>query len=69
MLELFSRLVQKQWLVRLANPLFGMFNPFLTSYRRSPYAAYRKLHEKAPRYHSRIFDSFVFSRHADCAQY
>lgn len=65
MLELLRWLIRLGWPFRLANPLFGGFNPFLPEFREDPYPAYRALREREPVYFHRVFRSFMLSRHAD----
>lgn len=67
-LELLSRAVRHEWLVRAATPVFGLWNPFLASYRRDPYPAYRRLRERAPRYRHRLFQSWLFTRYDDVVE-
>ena len=43
------RLIRLEWPLRLLNPVFGGFNPFLREYRSEPYPVLRKLCERALR--------------------
>jgi len=66
MLRTLQRLIDWQWPIRVLNPVFGPFNPFLRSYRFDPYPTYRRLQTTRPVYFSRVFGC-VLSRHADIA--
>ena len=46
---------QLGWPLRMISPVFGHFNPFLSSYRANPYPQYRALREDHPAYVSRVF--------------
>lgn len=53
-MRVFQTLVRWEWPMRLLNPLFGDFNPFLPEFRRDPYPTYRALRAKHRVFHSRI---------------
>ena len=64
-LRLLQRLIQLEWPVRLANPIFGPFNPFLPEFRRNPYPYLHRLRAHEPVYFSRVFQGWVLTRYAD----
>lgn len=53
------------WPMRVMNPLFGRFNPFLPAYRRDPYPVYRALREEAPVYFHPLFRTWILTRIED----
>ncbi|GIW40318.1 MAG: cytochrome P450 [Candidatus Binatia bacterium] len=57
--------LDKGWMMRLAQPVFGLFHPFHPEFRRDPYPFYRRLREEAPVYFSPVFRGWILSRHAD----
>src|ERR1051325_3212248 len=65
MLKLLQRLIRMEWPVRLANPIFGMFNPFLPEFRNDPYPFYHRLRARDPVYFSFIFQGWILTRYAD----
>ena len=58
-------MVHLGWPFRMISPIFGHFNPFLSSYHADPYPQYRALREDHPKYVSRVFRALVLSRHED----
>ncbi|MEO8605953.1 MAG: cytochrome P450 [bacterium] len=66
MLRLFQTLIDWEWPIRMLNPVFGPFNPFLPEYRLDPYPTYRRLQATQPIYFSRVLGC-VLTRHADIA--
>ena len=65
MLRLIQLLIRLEWPLRLLNPAFGRFNPFLREYRADPYPVYRKLREEAPVYKHPVLPACIVSRYAD----
>src|SRR5438309_401516 len=64
-LRLFQTLIRWEWPIRLLNPLFGDFNPFLPGFRIDPYPAYRTLQAKHRVYASRLLGGTYFLPHYD----
>jgi cytochrome P450 len=58
-------LTRRERFLRFANPLFGLFNPFLPEHRRDPHATWRKLRTEAPIYRSRMFQAWMLTRYDD----
>jgi cytochrome P450 len=58
-------LARQPWLVRLANPLFGLYNPMLPERRQDPYPIYRRMRERASVYLHPLFRAWFLTRHAD----
>lgn len=65
MLEFLRWLIRLEWPFRLANPVFGLYNPFLAERRADPYPWYRALREREPVYFSRVFRAWLLTRHED----
>ncbi len=65
MLKLVRWLIQQEWPFRLANPVFGHWNPFLSERRADPYPAYHRQREEAPVFFSRVFRVWICTRHED----
>jgi len=63
--DLLRLLVRLQWPLRLVNPIFGRYNPFLYRNIADPYPQYRALREHAPVYAHPLFKAVTLSRHAD----
>ena len=59
-LRMFQTLVRWEWPLRLLNPLFGDFNPFLREFRVDPYPFYRALQTRHRVYFGRLFGSTCF---------
>jgi cytochrome P450 len=65
-LRVFQTLVRWEWPLRVLNPLFGDFNPFLPAFRRDPYPAYRALRTKHRVYRSRFLaGTYLLPRYDD----
>ena len=60
-----QHLIALQWPLRLFNPVFGRFNPFLSEYRRDPYPFYDALRSSQPVYFSRVFRLWVVTCYDD----
>ena len=58
-LRMFQTLIRWEWPLRLLNPLFGDFNPFLREFRVDPYPSYRALQTKHRVYTSRLLGSLL----------
>jgi len=65
LMRLFQTLIRWQWPVRVLNPLFGDFNPFLPEYRVDPYPFYRRLREKHRVFVGRMLGTYALSRYDD----
>src|ERR1043166_7422809 len=65
MLRLLQWLIRIEWPMRLLQPLFGAFNPFLPEFRQDPYPFYERLRTRAPVYFSRAFRGWLLTRYAD----
>ncbi len=65
MLRFVQWLIALEWPLRLLNPLFGGFNPFLRSYRHDPYPVYHRMRARKPVFFSRVFRGWILTRHAD----
>jgi cytochrome P450 len=65
MFKFIQWLIEQEWLMRRLNWLFGLFNPFLPGYRRSPYETLARLREEAPMYYSRPFGAWLATRYED----
>lgn len=63
--RLIQLLIRLEWPLRLLNPVFGGFNPFLREYRSDPYPVYRKLRERAPIYRHPLLPAWILTRYAD----
>ncbi|MDJ0852855.1 MAG: cytochrome P450 [Myxococcota bacterium] len=68
MLDLLRWLIRLGWPFRLANPLFGGYNPFLREFREDPYPAYRALREQHPVTFHRVFKAWMLTRHEDAVR-
>jgi pimeloyl-[acyl-carrier protein] synthase len=66
MLRFLQWLVRQQRLLRLLNPLFGRYNPFLPAHRNDPYQTWRALREAEPVYWHPVFRSWMLTRYDDC---
>jgi pimeloyl-[acyl-carrier protein] synthase len=65
-LRLFQTLIRWEWPIRLLNPLFGDFNPFLPEFRADPYPFYRKLQSKHRVFTGRVLGStYLLPRYDD----
>ena len=58
-------MIRLGWPFRVISPLFGEFNPFLSSFRTDPYPQYRAMRAHAPIEKHRVFRALILSRHAD----
>lgn len=58
-------MVRLGWPFRIVSPLFGEFNPFLSSFRSNPYPQYSAMRARAPIENHRVFRALILSRHAD----
>ncbi len=58
-------LTRQERLLRLANPLFGGFNPFLPEHRRDPHATWRALRCRGRVYRSRMFAAWMVTHYQD----
>jgi len=65
MLQLLQWLIRLEWPMRLLQPAFGPFNPFLSEFRRDPYPAYDALRRRAPVYFSKVFQEWMLTRYTD----
>jgi pimeloyl-[acyl-carrier protein] synthase len=65
MMRLIQWLTRQEWLLRIAGPVFGRFNPFLAEHRRDPHATWRRLRSTAPVYRSRVFAAWICTRYDD----
>lgn len=65
LLPLAQRLLAADWVVRLADPLFGGFNPFHPEFRSDPYPTYHRLRREAPVFFSPVLRSWILTRHRD----
>jgi cytochrome P450 len=65
MLRLIQRAIRMEWPLRIANPLFGKFNPFLPEFRADPYPFYAALRASEPVYFSRPLQGWLLTRYAD----
>jgi pimeloyl-[acyl-carrier protein] synthase len=65
LMRVFQTLIRWEWPVRVLNPLFGDFNPFLPEYRVDPYPFYRRLQEKHRVFVGRMLGTYVLSRYDD----
>lgn len=65
-LRVFQTLIRWEWPMRVLNPLFGDFNPFLPAYRVDPYPTYRALQAKHRVYSTRLLSGgFLLPRYDD----
>jgi hypothetical protein len=64
-LNTLQKLIRLEWPVRLANPLFGWYNPFLPEYRRDPYPFLHALRAHDPVYFSRVLRGWILTRYTD----
>ncbi|MFQ5416068.1 MAG: cytochrome P450 [Myxococcota bacterium] len=58
-------LTRRERLLRLMNPLFGLFNPFLRSHRKDPHATWSALREAEPVYWHPVFRMWMLTRYDD----
>ena len=65
MLRFLQWLLRREGLLRVANPVFGRFNPFLPEHRRDPYATWRRLREAEPVYYHKAFGAWMCTRYED----
>ena len=65
MFKFLQWLIDQDWLLRRLGWLFGLYNPFLAEYTRSPYETFRKLRDNAPVYYSRLFGAWIATRYDD----
>ena len=68
MLKLLNLMVRLEWPIRLLNPLFGRFNPFLSEFRSDPYPRLAELRSREPVYFSPVLRGWVLTRYADVAR-
>ena len=64
-MRVFQTLIRWEWPIRLLNPLFGDFNPFLPEYRTDPYPFYRVLQARHRVFVGRLLSTHVLSRYDD----
>jgi cytochrome P450 len=64
-LRLLQWVTRRERLLRLMNPLFGRFNPFLPSHRNDPHATWRALREAEPVYRHPVFRFWMLTRYDD----
>src|SRR5262249_6674575 len=66
-LRLLQGAIRAEWPVRLARPLIGKFNPFLSEFRADPYPHYHALRRTHPVYFSPSLRGWILSRYSDVA--
>jgi cytochrome P450 len=63
--RLIRLLLRLGWPMRLADPLFGKYNPFHPDFPGDPYTRYRRLRERAPVYFHPVFRAWFLTRYDD----
>jgi pimeloyl-[acyl-carrier protein] synthase len=66
-LRVLQTAIRAEWPVRLAGPLVGKFNPFLSEFRADPYPHYAALRRNNPVYFSPSLRGWILSRYRDIA--
>jgi cytochrome P450 len=65
-LRVFQTMIRWEWPMRVLNPFFGDFNPFLPEFRADPYPVYRALQAKHRVYSSRLLaGTYLLPRYDD----